>query len=393
MGFILQAVAGGFDFFLIHRPVNYVLAVVLLLLGLVVGRARNNAIARWLVSVPFSVAIIGAFLVLACIMGLVPQGNWGITGPDQPANLLVRLGFTGLTRSWPLALLYSLLLVSLAGVTARRFTSFSANSVLFLCLHGGLFLALLGAGLGAADIQRHVMHVQERATEWRVYSDDGEILELPIAIELHDFDIEGYPPKLAIVDKDAGIPLPEGRPEWLQIEEKRPQGRLGDYAVTIDEYIHDAVWAGGGVYKEMWMPGSSPAVRLTALNRKTGQKFAGWVSGGTMSQFMSSLPLSDNLAVVMAQPEPKRFVSDITVMTADGYKERLQLEVNSPLRLGAWMVYQYGYDNRAGRLSTYSSFELVYDPWLPAVYCGLALMGAGAIMLVWRGKRKKGGAV
>lgn len=53
------------------------------------------------------------------------------------------------------------------------------------------------------------------------------------------------------------------------------------------------------------------------------------------------------------------------------------------------MLYQYGYDNQAGKMSTYSSIELVMDAWLPPVYAGIALMGIGSLWLIWTGTGRR----
>ncbi len=65
-----------------------------------------------------------------------------------------------------------------------------------------------------------------------------------------------------------------------------------------------------------------------------------------------------------------------------------QIEVNKPLRVGSWMIYQYGYDNAAGSLSSYSSFELVYDPWLIPIYIGVVLLMLGALCMVVQGRSR-----
>ena len=53
------------------------------------------------------------------------------------------------------------------------------------------------------------------------------------------------------------------------------------------------------------------------------------------------------------------------------------------------MIYQYDYDKQAGRMSAYSSFELVYDPWLVPAYVGLAMLMAGSAAMLWSGRRRK----
>ncbi|EGK05806.1 hypothetical protein [Dysgonomonas mossii] len=56
------------------------------------------------------------------------------------------------------------------------------------------------------------------------------------------------------------------------------------------------------------------------------------------------------------------------------------------MRIGSWTIYQYGYDNQAGRLSSYSSMELVYDPWVIPVYIGFIFIALGSIALIWNGR-------
>ena len=79
---------------------------------------------------------------------------------------------------------------------------------------------------------------------------------------------------------------------------------------------------------------------------------------------------------------PKRFASDISVYTEDGKNLRGTVEVNKPLKVNGWKIYQYGYDVMQGPDSTYSIFQLVKDPWIAWVYLGIFLMIAGALCLM-----------
>jgi cytochrome c biogenesis protein ResB len=91
-----------------------------------------------------------------------------------------------------------------------------------------------------------------------------------------------------------------------------------------------------------------------------------------------------------ARPEPRRFASDVEVTLADGRKVRGVTEVNHPLAAGGWRVYQSGYDTKAGPASTYSVLELVRDPWQGPVYAGFAMIAAGALAMIWKGRRRRG---
>jgi len=79
---------------------------------------------------------------------------------------------------------------------------------------------------------------------------------------------------------------------------------------------------------------------------------------------------------------PKRFASDISVYTEDGKTVQGTVEVNKPLKVNGWKIYQYGYDVRMGPESTYSVFQLVRDPWILWVYIGIFMMIAGALCLM-----------
>jgi len=79
---------------------------------------------------------------------------------------------------------------------------------------------------------------------------------------------------------------------------------------------------------------------------------------------------------------PKRFASDITVYTEDGKTVQGTVEVNKPLKVNGWKIYQYGYDVRYGSESPYSVFQLVRDPWILWVYFGIFMMIAGALCLM-----------
>ncbi|MFV0418030.1 MAG: cytochrome c biogenesis protein ResB [Dysgonomonas sp.] len=385
IGFILQLTVGNFNFLLLQSPVNLILGGIIILSLVAFSFARKTLFYQWFSGVPFSVTIIGALLALALVMGLTPQV---VRIDPHDTNIYTLLGFHQVTNSWPFVLVYFLSLLSLGALITRRLIPFRKQDYAFYFNHVSLWILLFSAGLGAADIRRYVMHVQEGEVEWRVYSENNDVLELPIAIQLNDFDMEEYPPKLTVIDRKTGEPQPLEKADYFQIDEKRPTGSLNGWDIELKEYIHQAIRNSDSTYQEVPMPGSSPAAKISATNKKTGKKHQGWVCGGNMSQLYMTLSLDSQYCIVMTQPEPKRFLSDIKVFMEDGNEAETILEVNKPLRIGSWTIYQYGYDNQAGRLSSYSSMELVYDPWLYPVYAGIILLAIGSVCLLWSGNRK-----
>jgi hypothetical protein len=261
----------------------------------------------------------------------------------------------------------------------------------FYLNHIGLFIFLFAAGYGTSDIKRYVMYVEENAEvpEWRVYSENKNVLELPIAIKLNDFTLDEYEPKLAVIDRKSGKAIPEETPDYFQIDKRIMQGEIANYSITVDSFLMEAVRNSDSSYTQVPMPGSCPAALVTIEDSQTGFKKTGWVCCGNYAQLYMPITINDKFSLVMTRPEAKRFASDIEVITADGKKIKTILEVNKPLKVGSWTIYQYGYDNDAGKASLYSSFELVYDPWLNAVYVGIGLFAMGCLCLFWIGSRKK----
>jgi len=386
IGFILQIVTGKFDFFLLQAPVNLILGAVIILFLIIFSFNRKSTFHQWFSGVPFSVTIIGTLLILGIIMGLTPQM---VRLDPHDSDIFTLLGFRQVTSSWPFVLVYFLTLLSLGSLIARRLVSFRKQDYAFYFNHIGLWVLLLAAGLGAADTKRYVMHIREGEVEWRVYSENKDVLELPIAIQLNDFDMEEYPPKLTIINRKSGEPQPIEKPAYFQIDEKRPEGSLDKWDIKMEQYIHQAIRNSDSTYQAVPMPGSSPAALVSAVNKETGDVRQGWVCGGNMAQLYMTLLLDSQYCIVMTQPEPKKFLSDINVFMEDGSEAHTVLEVNKPLRIGSWTIYQYGYDNQAGKMSTYSSLELVYDPWLYPVYAGIILLAIGSVCLLWSGNKKR----
>ena len=85
---------------------------------------------------------------------------------------------------------------------------------------------------------------------------------------------------------------------------------------------------------------------------------------------------------------PKRFASEVNILTKSGKNIHTTIDVNKPAEVDGWKIYQYGYDTAAGVNSEISIFELVRDPWLPLVYAGIAMMLAGALCLFILSQRR-----
>ncbi len=381
VGLLLQISLGNFNVELLEYPVGLIAILLVIVLNIWMLLRYRSPFFVWMSGVPLSVSVIAAVLFFALIMGLVPQ--------SASAHSHSLLGFDTMTRSWPFVLLYCLLVVNLSMVTSRRMLNFNWRDYAFYLNHVGLLLLLVAAGIGAADLRRYVMHVQEGETEWRVYSENGDVLELPLAIQLNDFYMEEYIPKLAIIDRNTGMAIPEGRPQMLQLDTVRTTGSIAGWQIEVKEYIHEAIRNSDSTYRHVPMPGSCPAVMVRVVNSSEDFDRTAWICGGNFAQLYMTMELDEELILVMTRPEPKLYRSDVVVYTRSEEVISAQIEVNKPLKVDNWHIYQYSYDSDRGKASTLSSFELVYDPWLPWVYVGLWMFIAGSVLLIWEGNKKR----
>ena len=207
-------------------------------------------------------------VVLTIIMGLTQQTVNGV----WLSNML---------SFWPFVLIYVYIAVILGMIIIRHTLHFQwKRDIPFLLNHLGLFLAMTTATLGNADMQRLKMITVKGEPEWRAMTQDQQIVEMPIAIELKQFIMETY---------DDG--------------------------------------------------------------------------------------------------SPRRFASDIQILTKTGKNIMTTVEVNKPVEVDGWKIYQYGYDTQMGAMSQTSILELVSDPWLPLVYTGIYMMLAGAVCMFLKGKK------
>ena len=102
-----------------------------------------------------------------------------------------------------------------------------------------------------------------------------------------------------------------------------------------------------------------------------------------------SIKLDDFTMETYPNGMPKRFASDVVVTGKSGKETSAVIEVNKPLKVDGWKMYQYGYDEEAGTESKISVLELVRDPWLPFVYSGIFMMLSGAFLMIFTGFNRK----
>ena len=379
-GILLQATVGKIEWDWIAFPVNViVLAAFLILLGVMNALRKKVYVFGWLSHYTAAVFSLLWVVVATVLMGLVKQV------PSHHAIDAVEGLFTQMLSSWPFVLLYIWMSLSLGMAILRSTFPFHWKKIPFLLNHVGLFIALVAATLGNADMQRLRMTTSLGNTEWRAQDEENQnLVELPLAIELNDFTIDEYPPKLMLIDNATGKVLPEDAPAHVLLEEGVSHGDLLDWELNITQSIPEAASVATEDtlrFTEFRSMGATYAIYLKAKNRKTHETKEGWVSCGSFMFPYKALKLNDRISMVMPEREPQRFASDVTLYTESGKQESGTIEVNKPYEIDGWKIYQLSYDETKGRWSNISVFELVRDPWLPYVYIGIGMMILGAVCL------------
>lgn len=327
VGVLLQFTVGGIDWDVFTWPVNIIVLsayVLLLLVGYLLR--RKIYLVEWTMTL---------WSAIPSMLFSAAYTLWfGITS------------WTEMLSFWPFVLTYLWMMNCIGLISIQRlvrlfFTKGSIRTKLmrdvpFLFNHLGLFIAMIAGTLGNADlVKTYVTATVGEEPTWRP----------PFAIELHNFTIEEYPAQIIVIDNETGARIEES--EWV---------------VAADTLFDDAAF-------------------VTCRNTLTDQTESGWVSNGYYDIPYQFVRLDDRCSVVMPEREPKKYASEVTVHCESGKTVDAVIEVNKPLKVDGWKIYQYGYDESMGRWSTTSVFQLVHDPWLPYVYLGIYMMLLGALCL------------
>lgn len=368
-GLMLQLSMGPLDWDIFVWPANIVVLTILVFLTIVAYALRSrHYFFRFMTTWQCAVPAIAAAVVLTLIMGLTAQ----VAPNRKPAD---PLGLTKMLSFWPFILVYVWMTAIVGQEAVWQVMHWSRRRWPSLLSHVGLFVVLTCGTLGSADMQRLKMYCEQGRPEWRGLDAWNNVHELPVAIELEKFSIDEYPPKLMIVDA-SGRPLPADKPQTLTVDTAFKGGSLQGWTVSIERQIDDAI-PSGTTYVHSDRPGAVCALLVKASSGRTVRR--GWVTCGSYRYAMQGLPVGHGLTIVMGQREPKRYYSVADIYTKDGKNLRATVEVNHPVSVSGWKIYQYSYNEAMGKWSTLSVFELVRDPWLPVVYTGILLLAAGAI--------------
>ena len=325
------------------------------------------------------ISSLASLLVLTLLFGLIPQD-------ESAGGLMGLLGFSRMTSSWifNLFLVYFMTVIGL--MTIDDIWHWKKRNKFALAFHLSFFIVLVSGIFGSGDkVRVRVATVVGQPVQGGVTT-DGKTLTLPFSILLKEFTMDEYPPRLYLWSKDGLSKI------FVPIEKQDVEGVLGHWDVKCIELLESAGRKPEETaFVSMNHVGATTAVKVKAVHSTSGKSVEGWVSCGSHIFEGATLRLPDGCEIVMPAREPKRYLSLIEVADQDSKKD-LEIEVNSPATIGAWKIYQVGYDNERGRWSTSSVFECVKDAWYPAVQIAMwMILAFGVLMFVfgWKNNRKE----
>ena len=376
VGMALQFLWGNVTPSFLTYPWTLVLVVnYLYLLVLLYAKQDTWKFVRGLYDRPAYIVSLSCMLVLTLFFGMIRQdgftdGFWGW------------MGFTSMSSSW-VFVLFLLHFMSILGLKAiddvhhwkqRRWST--------VLMHVSVFIILASAISGSGEkIRIWVTAMQGHPVSVGITS-DGRQVELPFMLRLNKFTLEEYPPHIYLFD---GNRLSE---DFLVMDGEGTRGELDAWQVECLEYLHSAGrMSEDSAYVSTEHVGATTAMYLKATSAQASVE--GWVSQGSFLFAGSTLALHDGSELVMPRREVKKYLSEVELFEGED-KHVFGISVNHPASIGAWKIYQSGYDSSKGRWSTTSVLECVKDAWYPAIHIAMwMILLGGSMMFVSASKKKK----
>jgi uncharacterized membrane protein len=349
-------------------------AGLLLAVGLGIG-LRSTDTLRFLSGVPLAVAATVAVTVLALFGTIIVQS------PEITDSWQARIGLHAMFKSWPFVLTVLLMLLNLATVLGRRLVQPRPGNLGFILNHLGVIVVFLAAMAGSIQVKNLYMRLSQGAETQELRTDENQVMELlGTKLTLNRFQVEYYhPPHLAVQGVDM-----HGHMGELINRDAAPVAAGHHYTFQnlkahVVEYLPTAVQTANGTWKAD--PAGVPVVHVHA-GLEGDKSYDTWISTPQPLH-----PPDANWALVLNFDEamPRAFRSFLTVQEPNKAPYDFVLEVNKPLQVPGWTLYQasFGPDDQVTPAQYYSLLHCVHDPSLPLVYFGFVLMVFGAFFALW----------
>jgi hypothetical protein len=374
MGFVLEYTT-AFELTGVVFPKNVIIITIYIgLIFLSYFLLRKTKIFLWLRSPYLAIASICSVLFLVILMGSFTQD---MTSSSAWVNdwSLNRIAF-----SFPFLFALFFFLTNLAFITIYRCSEFSLRNILFTLNHLGLFISTIALMFSVGDIEKFTVKIDKNNY---LYEVGAHRTQLPFALKLVEFNIDFFPPKIAVVDNQLDEVI--GGNGFLVSAETDSAISFKGYQISVEKWLPKAVKYGEDYFFVNDI-GYAPAVQCKVI-KPDNSVVKPWISSGSFAYPSEFYSLDSNYTIVMLEAEAKSFQSKIRVYYTNDKDEDILLEVNKPETIEGWDIYQTDYDKEMGSWSDYSIIEMVHDPWLPVIYVGVAMLILGSVLLMFVGKQ------
>jgi hypothetical protein len=267
VGLALQFSVGPIHWSDFAFPINLIFLIVfLLILVLAYWLRRRVRLFSFLLTAEAAVPTLIYAAALTVVMGLTRQVSAHERAIDP-------IGLTQMLSFWPFVLVYLLLATIVGLITLRQILHFRLRELPSLLSHVGLFLVIVTATLGSADMERVKLTATTDMPEWRGTHEQG-FVELPLAIQLEKFTIDEYPPKLLIINSQTGKSVPAKNPEIALIDKHFREGNILKWRIRVLKNLPLAapvVTSDTTKYVEWQSSGAVTALLVEAQRMKDGR--------------------------------------------------------------------------------------------------------------------------
>ena len=338
--------------------------VILPLVGTALQFIFGDLPNEWL-QYPFSViAAINYVYLLVLLFYLKKTQPFVLTQSDTPhctAVLLIIvfmtliMGLSGVRfyHSWPFVLVLLHFMTITGFRTIAELSHFRQSRKSALIAHLGLFLLLVAAIFGNADKRYITVNAPLEEEVNSGLDKQLNVQRLPFLVKLHKFELDEYPSEIMV-----------------------PEGCTWESTSHFDNAIPQE----DGTFKDMLHVGAAPATYVKATYQ--GKPYEGWVSCGSFIFPPSYIALPDSNYIYMPRPQARSYSSVLSVLHDDGTRTKQTIQVNHPMRVGSWCIYQKSYHVEQGKWSDVSILECVRDGWYPLSCISLWLLMLSAVVAV-----------
>ena len=359
-------------------PNNLIIIGVLFISAIIIFLVfKKSKFVKWLQSAQLAIVTISWLLFLVLLMGVFKQEN------STEFLVVKKLYLNNILQSSAFFLLQLVLFLNISFALFNRFSKFNIKNISFILNHLGILILIVALGFGSGDISKHTLKISKNNFTWNV-KQGNSVIELPFAFKLVDFKLENFPAKIGIIDNKTDNILKGNDKIMLTGQDSviHFNGKL----ITLKKYINNSVQFGENFHPVNEI-GSCPSAFIQ-INDENNNKKTAWISRGSHLYPSVLFEIDSSYTLGMLEPEAKSYKSDIAVYFKDGKTKKYTIEVNKPVNINGWDIYQTDYNKEMGEWSDYSVIEMVYDPWLDIVYLGVFTMLAGVILLIFTGKQQ-----